>query len=51
MIDVRQSVGERQVPDWRSRWPYFDLDVVAEAIQTIHQLAFRQVGEVAMHHP
>ena len=39
------------MPDWRGRRSHLDLDVVAEAIQAIHQLAFGQVGEVVMHHP
>ncbi len=50
-LSLGQSGGcERQVSGWLGRRPHLDFDVVAEAIQTIHQLALRQIGEVAAHH-
>lgn len=39
-----------QVPDFGLGWVNFDFNVVAQAGQAVHQLALRQVGEVAAHH-
>ncbi len=36
--------------DWLGRRPHLDFNVVAEAIQAIHQLALGQVGEISVHH-
>ena len=42
--------SEPQVPDFGLGWVNFDFNVVAQAGQAVHQLALRQVGEVAAHH-
>lgn len=42
--------SEPQVPDVGLGWVNFDFNVVAQAGQAVHQLALRQVGEVAAHH-
>ena len=38
------------MPHGELRWLDPDLDVVAQPIQAVHQLSFRQVGEVAFQH-
>ena len=42
--------SEPQVSDFGLGWVNFDFNVVAQAGQAVHQLALRQVGEVAAHH-
>ncbi len=49
-LPLQSGGGERQMPDWLSRRPHLDFDVVAKAIQAVHQLALGKIGEIAMHH-
>ena len=41
---------QHQMPHWLRRRPHLDLNVVAQPVQAVHELALRQVGEVTTQH-
>ena len=49
-VGVALRYCQRQMSEGLGRWSHLDLDVVAEAVQAVHQLAFRQVCKIAAHH-
>ena len=46
---VSSCYGQGSAANGLSRGDQLDFDVVAQAVQTLHQLLFREVGEIAAH--